>query len=322
MVKTKTAGANHEELFLTQLCDLVISMAVAYGDVSEFIENWTYALCEDGKCKDATDELKRITEFFESLDNKNQEYCRNLADIYILIGEVNQYIGRFKDSIEWFKKAVAAVDRYAMPYHNLATSYIELGDIKSAIKSLEQEIAIEPGNYFSRLKLADLYEQHGEYKEEEECIESLLSRNPDNIQALHKLIVHYEKRMPHVDVKLLRRKLLGIKKNFNEIEIVIKAYHLCMEKQYPVALEFLDAQVKEYPAMTILFLVKAFVFGEVRLFSKKRMELIEFKQHCHGKTEYMKNKLEEFEHVFGKKAVTMLGKTLMVTNPNINRGGA
>ena len=50
----------------------------------------------------------------------------------------------------------------------------------------------------------------------------------------------------------------------------------------------------------------------------KRRELALFKSHCYGKAEYMQSKLDEFEHVFGKKAVGNLGKILMVTNPNIN----
>jgi tetratricopeptide (TPR) repeat protein len=317
MSKRKTKQVNHDELTLSQLCELVKTMAVPFEDISEFIENRTYALCVDGACESATGELVKVTEFFEAMQNKNEENCRDLADIYILIGEVDQYVGRFKDSINWFKKASVVFDRYATPYHNLAISYIELGDIKNAIKSLVQETEIEPGNYFSRLKLADLYEQQGENKKVEDCLESLLSRNPENIQALHKLITHYEKNEPHVDVQLLRKRLVAIRKNFNEIEIVIRTYHLCVEKVPADALDFVNARISDNPAMTMLYLLKAFVLGELHQYSKKRKELIEFKQHCHGKKEFMMNKLEEFEHVFGKKAVTRLGKILIVTNPNI-----
>jgi tetratricopeptide (TPR) repeat protein len=93
---------------------------------------------------------------------------------------VNQYINNYKESIEWFKKASVVFDRYALPYHNLATSFIALGDVTNAIKSLEQEVALEPGNYFSHLRLADLYEQQGETEKEVECLKNLLVRNPEN----------------------------------------------------------------------------------------------------------------------------------------------
>lgn len=320
MTKKKKEGVSrisHEGLLLSDLCKLVMDLAVPFEDVAEFIENRTYALCIDGKCKDAVGELGRVASFFESMQNKNEENCRDLADIYILIGEVNQYVGCFQESIGWFKKAAVVFDRYAVPYHNLATSYVELGDSKNAIKSLEQELSLEPGNYFSCLKLADLYEQLGDYKKEEECLENLLVRNPENIQALHKLIAHYEARLPHIDVELLRKRLLAIDKKLSEIEIVIRAHHLCRQRAFAKALDFLKEMTDENPAMPMLYLLKAHVLGQMHQFSKKRLELVEFKRMCHGKPEYIRNRLDEFEHVFGKKAVTRLGRILVVTNPNI-----
>jgi len=302
---------------LAQLCNSVISMSVAFEDVAEYVENRMYALCVHGKCDSAMKSLTAVTEFFETMGNKSDENCRDLADLYILIGEVNQYVNNFEESIEWFRKAAVVYDRYAVPYHNLATSFVALGDLQNAIKSLEQEISLEPGNYFSRLRLADLYEQQGEPEKEEECLKQLVVRNPENIQALHKLIMHYEEQRPRVDIKLLRKRLIGIRKNFNEIEMVITTYHLCQNEQLGKALDFLDARIVENPAMTVLHLLKAFVFGEMHQFARKRKELTVFKQECHGKMEYMMNKLEEFEHIFGKKAVARLGKILAVSNPNI-----
>jgi tetratricopeptide (TPR) repeat protein len=310
----------NESLTLSQLCNAVISMNVAYEDVAEFMENRAYAMCIEGKCDSAVKKLQTMAEFFEAMTDKNEENCRDLADIYILIGELNQYVNNYKESIEWFRKASVVFDRYAVPYHNLATSFIALGDIPGAIKSLEQEISLEPGNYFSRLRLADLYEQQGDSEKEEECLKQLLSRNPENVQALHKLIMHYKEQRPRVDVELLRKRLIGIKKGFNEIEMVIKTYHLCQDELLGEALDFLDARIDENPAMTVLHLLKAFVFGEMHQFGRKKKELTEFKQQCHGKTEYMKNKLEEFEHIFGKQAVVRLGKILAISNPHMARG--
>lgn len=317
MVKKKEKKNLYEDMTLPQLCDSVISMSVAFEDVSEYLENRLYALCVSGKCETAMKSLAALTDFFETMENKNDENCRDLADIYILIGEVNQYVNKYKESLEWFRKACVVSDRYAVPYHNLATSFIEIGDIPNAIKSLEQEISLEPGNYFSRLRLADLYELQGEPEKEEECLKQLLARHPENIQALHKLIMHYEEHEPRVDIELLRKRLIGIKKSFNEIEMVIKTYHLCQDKLLGEALDFLESMTNENPAMTVLHLLKAFVFGEMHQFARKRREMIEFKQNCHEKTEYMKSKLGEFEHVFGKKAVIRLGKILAVSNPNI-----
>ena len=81
--------------------------------------------------------------------DKNDENSRDLADVYILIGEICQYVNKFRESVEWFKKAAVVADRYAVPFHNLPAAYMELGDRESAVRSLEQEIFLEPGNYFS-----------------------------------------------------------------------------------------------------------------------------------------------------------------------------
>jgi tetratricopeptide (TPR) repeat protein len=317
MTKKKLNTIQLESLELAGLCEAVSSMKVPFEDVSALIEDRTYSQCVNGSCDEPLADIKKLAHFFEIMEYKNEENCRDLADIYILIGEVDQYVGKYKDSIDWFKKAAVVFDRYAVPYHNLATSYHELGDIKSAIKSLEQEIGLEPGNYFSYLKLADLYEQQGENEKEEKCLNDLLVRNPENIQALHKLLVHYEKKQPLIEVELLRKRLLAIQKTFSELEIVIRTYHFCREEKYSQALDFLTSRIQESPAMTILYLLKAFVFGELHQFSRKRRELTEFKVHCLGKKEFMKSKLDEFEHVFGKKAVNRLGKILVLSNPNI-----
>ena len=318
MKKKKTRVVDWDRFSLAQLCKRIISLDVPFGELAESLQNKTYALCVEGKCRSATRELGRMVEFFETRQGKSEDERRDLADICILIGEVNQYIGAFKQSIKWFWRAAAAFGGYAMPFHNLATSFMELGDIKSAIASLERETALEPGNYFSRLRLADLYERRGEANKVEKCLESLLQRNPDNIQALHRLISHYEQQKPAINVKLLRRRLLSVSRKFSEMEMVIVVYHLCREEQFDKALRFLDVKLGENPAMTMLYLLKAHVFGRLHRFSMKRRELAQFKRRCWGKPEYMQSKLDEFEHVFEKKAVENLGKILMVTNPNIN----
>jgi len=314
MPKKKPVVPNYEEMTLEQLCNRVTTMATPFEDVAEFIENRTYSLCVEGHFDQAMGMLTDLSFFFETMPDKNDENCRDLADVYILIGEVNQYVNLFKESLAWFRKAAVVSDMYSIPYHNLATSFIALGEIPDAVKSLEQEIILEPGNYYSFLRLADLYEQQGHNEKEEECLKQLLVRDPENIQALHKLIRHYEELQPDLDVMLLRKRILAISKRFNEIEMVIKAYHFVKSNHLTEALKFVEARMEENPAMSVLHLLKAFVFGEMHQFTRKKQELAGFKRLCQGKTEYMKNKLEEFEHVFGKKAVVRLGKILIVAN--------
>lgn len=318
MKTTKDPGKKHEDSPLSELCSMISSYEVPFEDVADFIENKTYVFCTNGHCDLALVELTKLARFFEEMPNKNDENCRDLADVYILIGEICQYVNKFRESIDWFNKAAIVADRYAVPYHNLATAYIELGDTASAVRSLEQEISLEPGNYFSALRLADLYEQLGYNEKAELCLEKILERNPENIKALHKLITHYEEKHPEADVELLRRRLLAIDKEFNEMEIVIRTFHLCKESRFSDALDFLTRQFKKAPAMSMLYLLKAHVLGETHQFSLKRRALIEFKKNCFGKIKFIENKLEEFEHVFGERAVDRLTKILTISRVHHN----
>jgi tetratricopeptide (TPR) repeat protein len=316
MEKNKIEQIDPASCSLSELCGLVKNYMFPFEDVAEFIEDKIYSDSSNGESIAAVDELKLLTDFFELMPDKNEENCRDLADVYILIGELYQYTLKFKESIDWFKKAAIVSDRYAVPYHNLAVSYGELGDKINAIKCLEQEIALEPGNYFSILQLVDFYEQENAFDKAEECLKKILERNPDNVKALHKLILYYESRNPELDVELMRRRLIAIKKDFNEIEIVIRTYHLCREKRFDDAVAFLTGRINADPQASMLQLLKAHVCGEMHQFSKKKKTLIEFKKNCMGKTRFMENKLEEFGHVFGKKAVASLEKILMITHPS------
>lgn len=314
MSRKKTTEIDLAVRSLAEVCGLVKEYAVPFEDAADFIEDKIYSSCSNGDCSSAIEELKRLAFFFEGMTDKNEENCRDLADVYILIGEVHQYVRQFPESIDWFKKAAIVFDRYATPYHNLATSYGELGDAANAIKSLEQEIALEPGNYFSALRLVDFYENAGNYDKAEDTLKKILERNPDNIKALHKLIAYYEDKHPEVEVELMRRRLLAINKDFNEFEAVLRIYHLCREKRFTEAIDFLTNRLAAAPQVSMVHLLLAHIYGELRQFSRKRNTLAEFKKVCFGKTKFMENKLEEFEHVFGKKAVSSLEKILLITH--------
>lgn len=313
MKKNKTDDVKLEDCSLSQLCGLIASYSVAFEDASDFLEDKTYAFCTAGHFEVAKAELTKLARFFEEMPDKNDENSRDLADVYILIGEICQYVNKFRESVEWFKKAAVVADRYAVPFHNLAAAYLELGDRESAVRSLEQEIFLEPGNYFSALRLADLYETQGFNEKAEKCLEAILERNPDNIKALHKLITHYEEKHPEAGVELLRRRLLGIKKDFNEIETVIRTCHLCRDERFDDALKFISAQFVKAPSMTMLYLLRAYVLGEMHQYARKKRELIEFKKNCFGKIKFIENKLEEFAHIFGDKAASGLEKVLAVS---------
>lgn len=303
-------------LSLAELCKLVTSCTCPYEDLAEQIEDRAYEESEQGRLGYALRNLKRIAAFFEKLKFKNEEITRDLADVYLLIGQIYQYFDNLEESINWFTKAIAADDQYSVPYHSCAISHLKLGRHSDAIRCLEQEILLSPGNYYSYLTLADLYKELNMEKMLENTLKRLLERDPGNIQGLHRLIVFYEQSDPGADVQFLRRRLLEAKSQFNRVEMLIRAYHLCKEKRYHDVLDFIEQWHHNVPQISTICLIKAHVFGELRQYTRKRLVLAEFKEKCQGKEEIMQLELQEFGLIFGKNAQKRLSHRLNFIFPN------
>ena len=313
MIANKKKKYDPTRCSLKKLCELVSNYSYPYEDLAELIEDKGYEECMEGNDKEVIQELIRLSTFFENIKNKNEENTRDLADVYLLTGEFCQGSDRVKDSISWFKKAIVVDDTYDVPYHSLATAFIGLGETEKAIKSLEQEINVAPGNYFTYLLLADLYEKLEKNDKVEEVLRSLLSRDSDNIQALHKLICFYERRNPELDMELLRRRLINADKELIKLDLVIWAYHMCREGRYEEAIAFLDKREEEFPGISITHLLKAYIYGCMRQYVNKRNELEQFKKLNHCREEFMRSKVDEFCKIFGEKACSRIRKRLAIT---------
>ena len=297
---------------LITLCQRVSSFQSSYDDCAEQIENRAYADCENGLLDSTVQILQQLAVAFESLADKNEENVRDLADIYLLIGDIHQYTDHHAPSVIWYKKAAIVDDRYALPFHHLAISYLKLNDRANAIKCFEQEISLSPGNYFSYHLLANTYEADGQSALVEHTFKRLLERDEKNIQALHGLIVHYRTIDPDIKIEFLRKRLIAIERKFSEIELLMVLYHLLEDGHDSKALDLLLAREERSPEMAIINLLKAHLFAKQKNFAQKRRELLAFKQKCHGNHAYIKNKLHVFATVFGEKAEHALQRQLII----------
>ncbi|MBD3316107.1 MAG: hypothetical protein GF344_09990, partial [Chitinivibrionales bacterium] len=82
-------GKKHKEpseCTLAELCNLIVTYTCPYEDVAEYLEDRAFTLAVRGRINDAVRGLTHITDFFERMVGKNEEICRDLADIYELIG--------------------------------------------------------------------------------------------------------------------------------------------------------------------------------------------------------------------------------------------
>jgi tetratricopeptide (TPR) repeat protein len=181
-----------------------------------------------------------------------------------------------------------------------------------SIKSLEQEIRVAPGNYYTYLLLADLYEKGGDFAHFEDVLRRLLERAPDNIQGLHRLIRHCERVGGAADVELLRRRLLNNNAGLSRIEAIIRAYHLVQAEREREATEFLEAWGEEAPDVSINHLANAHIYGQMCLHSKKRRELSLFRIKNHAREDVMEIKIAEFASVFGEEAAEKIKRSLRV----------
>ncbi len=301
---------NLNNVTLADICSKVINSVIPYEDAAEVIEDKAYAMCEGGNIYSAINQLTMITDFFERLENKNEENCRDLADVYLLIGQMFQFTGKYDESVIWFTRSIVVDDQYPVPYHNLAISYKKSGKIDSAIRCLKQEILLAPGNYYSYLFIADLYEIKKMRYEFESCLNQLLERDPDNILGLHRLIKYYEKKHTSSDVSLLYRRLQGIKKNFNTTEWLIKLYYLCREKKLSEALVFADSWLQATPQSIIAYLVKAHILGVQKKIVLRKNVLRQFTEKSDNNVDKMKIKIEEFGSIFGSKYMNQLSKSI------------
>jgi tetratricopeptide (TPR) repeat protein len=299
-VEVNASGHSPLEM-LTQLSQMVSDGKVSYEDHAEQIEDLSYAVCEKNDVAIATHLLIKIAAFFENLENKSEEHSRDLADVYLLIGQLYQFKGMFEESINWFRKAVVVDDQYTVSYHNIALSYIKLGEIEGAIRSLVQEVIFSPGNYYSYLILADLYESTHRFTEAEQCLKQLLERDPDNIQGLHRLIKYYRMINPEADLQLLIRRLLNVKKHFTTVEALIKVHYLCKTGKFTAAHTFLRSWEVASPREPSVHLANAYVFEKSNNIPQMNQEIGQFKNlFLNRGLEIMRLKINEFKTIIGK----------------------
>ncbi|NLW32195.1 MAG: hypothetical protein GXY77_12155 [Fibrobacter sp.] len=295
---------------LKKLCDMLVSCKYPYEDLAELIEDKAYEECERGRLETALKELYRVASFFEHLENKNEENSRDLADVYLLIGQIYQFAEHFDESIQWFSRAVVVDDQYPEPYHCLAISFYKQKNYNDAIKSLEMELMLAPGNYYSYLLLVDLYELENRQQDIEIILKELLERDIENIQGLHRLIQYYENSEPEINSTLLIKRLLKIDKKFSETEILIRSFYLYRLGKIKETLIFLDSWLRMEPHLTVIHLIRAYLFDNLSNHSDKFRELTLFRKKNRDSNCILKSKIEEFASVYGKSALKQINSWL------------
>jgi tetratricopeptide (TPR) repeat protein len=315
-MKTTDDYGRYATWTLDALCSDVASFEIAFEDCAQVIEDKAFRECEAGKVDETLSCLQEMAGAIEALENKNEEIINSLTNIYLLIGEICQYYKHYRRSIEWFEKALIVNDQSPDPYHSLGISYGALGDSTRAAKCYAHEIELSPGNYYTYLLLADIYFRAGMEEDAQNILHQLLLRDPENIQALHRLIGIYENSGPNVDSELLTRRIIKTTRPIAKSDLIIWSYHMCREGKFVEAIDRCNQREVQEPDISTTNLIKAYIYGELGQYSQKRRELMVFKQKNGGREIFIQNTLQEFGAVFGEKVVSKLGSRLLITNPS------
>jgi hypothetical protein len=142
------------------------------------------------------------------------------------------------------------------------------------------------------------------------CLQQLLERDQDNIQALFRLVKYYEKKDATSDISLLYRRILGVNKSLNCTEWLIKIFVLCKSNKYALALKTIDEWQNSDSKTTMTHLARAHLYGAQKQFILRKNEVSLFLTKNNEKIDKIVNKLDEFSSVFGRKYMLRISKTL------------
>lgn len=291
-----------ETASLQRLCDSILNCTMDFSSISVCIENKAYEEWEAGRATIAIEQLKRVIGFLDRPANKNDQAKKDLADVYFLLGQLCQYSGLYADSIDWLSKSVFVDDGISLSYHSIAESYIKTGDIHQAARSFERELSLDEGNYFTYLELAGIYDRDNKPEKAEECLRKLLARDPNNMQGIHQIILHYEKNNPSINVKLLIKRLLNINKKFSWMEAMIRSCYLLKMNKTADAIAFLSTWEHENQLSPVLLCAKAFLYVRSKNIRQQRAEIDRFKELCKHRQDVIAGYIDEFRNVFGDAA--------------------
>ena len=288
---------------LKLIAKALIQRTIAFEDVKEQIAEHSFRDFHAGSKDETLATLYHVVSFFETLEEKNEEDLRDLADICMLIGELLQQDQRIVECVVWFEKAVIVDENYAEAYRQLARSYESLGSPERAIKALQQEITLSPGNYFAYHELARLYESSNNENALTAILEQLLERDPANIQALHTLICHYQKCQPDIEISFLRQRLLLVHGEFNHRERMIWVWHMSEVGRAAEAAHTVSLRKSDWRDLLLLALAWN-LCGNTIAWKTSLDTLMEMAVDVKLKT----REIEEIEKVFGKKKLLFIRK--------------
>jgi protein O-GlcNAc transferase len=115
-------------------------------------------------------------------DQKNPQFCNNLAEAFRRRGDLDE-------AITFFKKALDIAPNFVEAYYSLGLVYREKGDIEEARKYYQKALSINPRHANSYQNLGNILLAEEKYEEALDCFNRSLSINPNQANSLNNIAI-------------------------------------------------------------------------------------------------------------------------------------
>jgi tetratricopeptide (TPR) repeat protein len=113
--------------------------------------------------------------FRELLGRTSQE-----AQTRLRLGQIARLAKQFPEALDWLRQALELQPNWAEAYFELASTYLDQGDLASALENLEDVLALEPAHIGARRTLADVLQAAERWREAVQHYAELLPLQPED----------------------------------------------------------------------------------------------------------------------------------------------
>jgi choline-sulfatase len=111
----------------------------------------------------------------------------NVIDAWFNLGTLHSRLGRYRDAIDYFKRALQLKPDYDLPVVNMANAYRQLGDDDAALAGYEHYLTIDPKNATVRYQMGEIYLARNDRARAEQNFTLAVDINPREASALNAL---------------------------------------------------------------------------------------------------------------------------------------
>tara|TARA_Y100001968_G_scaffold142452_1_gene130168 strand:+ start:1977 stop:3638 length:1662 start_codon:yes stop_codon:yes gene_type:complete len=184
-------------------------------------------LIELGKLKEAELSIRKAIELKP-----------DLADAHSNLGVILKNLGKLKEAELSIRKAIELKPSFAEAHFNLGNIFTDLGKSQEAELSLRKAIELKPSYAEAHSNLGNILRNLGKLKEAELSLRKAIELNPSQAKAYFNLGSLLEETGNRIKSKEYWAKAIELRPD-SETYIRHLALHLCLEKKYELAIQYL-----------------------------------------------------------------------------------